>query len=125
MNNENRYFGRYASLYTWVSDNAKPFPMYEVCLYDYDKLVACSFFDVTPNLQYSTTAFYDPAEMKRSLGTFTLLCEILHGLSNHKKYHYPGHAYYQNSMYEYKKRMNHAEYFDWERKLWLPLDRSK
>ena len=33
-------FGRYASLYTWVSDNGLPFPMYELCLYDYDKLVA-------------------------------------------------------------------------------------
>ncbi len=110
-----------ASLETWIGDGQTPFPMYEVCLYKYDRLIACSFFDVTPNLQYSTTAFYDPEEMKRSLGTFTLLCELLHGLSNHKKYHYPGHAYYENSMYEYKKRMNNAERYDWDLKKWQPL----
>ena len=117
-------FSRLESLYSWVSDQGSPFPMYELCLYKYDRLIACSFFDITPNLQYSTTAFYDPTEMKRSLGTFTLLCEIQHGLSNHKKYHYPGHAYAQNSKYDYKKRINHAEHFDWERKIWLPLRRS-
>ena len=116
-------FNRLASLYSWVSDNYKPFPMYEVCLYKYDKLVACSFFDITPHLQYSTTAFYDPEEMKRSLGTFTLLCEIQHGLSTHKKYHYPGHAYAQSSMYDYKKKMNNAEQYDWDRHEWLPLER--
>ena len=114
-------FNMAASLQTWVSDNHKPFPMYEVCLYKLDRLVACSFFDITANLQYSTTAFYDPTEMKRSLGTFTLICEIQHGLSNRKKYHYPGHAYCQTSMYEYKKRMNHAEYYDWDLKTWLHL----
>lgn len=116
-------FNRIESLYTWVSDNHNPFPMYELSLYKLDKLVACSFFDITPNLQYSTTAFYDPSEMKRSLGTFTLLSEIQHGLLNHKKYHYPGHAYAQNSMYDYKKRMNNAEHFDWETTQWLPLRR--
>lgn len=118
-------FNRVSSIYTWVSDEQKPFPMYELCLYKYDRLVGCSFFDITPNLQYSTTAFYDPSEMKRSLGTFTLLCEIKHGLSNKKKYHYPGHAYNQSSMYDYKKRMNHAEHFDWDLKKWLPLERTK
>jgi arginyl-tRNA--protein-N-Asp/Glu arginylyltransferase len=114
-------FNLSASLHTWVSDKQTPFPMYEVCLYKYDRLVACSFFDITSNLQYSTTAFYDPTEMKRSLGTFTLLCEIIHGLSNHKKYHYPGHAYYQKSMYEYKKHINHAEYYDWDLRHWVQL----
>lgn len=118
-------FNRVADLSTWISDGKKPFQMFELCLYKYDQLVACSFFDITPNLQYSTTAFYHPEEMKRSLGTFTLLCEIKQGLLDHKKYHYPGHAYDQSSMYDYKKRINHAEHFDWDTKKWLPLERLK
>ena len=118
-------FNKLASLETWISDKEKPFSMYELCLYKYDRLVGCSFFDITQNLQYSTTAFYHPEEMKRSLGTFTLLCEIKHGLHHHKKFHYPGHAYDQSSMYDYKKRMNHAEHFDWDLKKWLPLERTK
>lgn len=118
-------FNRVANIETWVSGNQKPFPMYELCLYKLDRLVACSFFDITPNLQYSTTAFYHPEEMKRSLGTFTLLCEIKHGLQHHKKYHYPGHAYNQSSMYDYKKKINHAEHYDWDTKIWLPLERLK
>ncbi len=116
-------FNRFASIYSWVSDQHKPFPMYELCIYKLDALVACSFFDITPHSQYSTAAFYDPTEMKRSLGTFTLLCEIQHGLMNHKKYHYPGHAYAQSSMYDYKKKMNNVEHYDWDRKEWLPLKR--
>jgi arginine-tRNA-protein transferase len=114
-------FQRLASLTTWVSDAEKPFPMYELCLYRYDRLIACSFFDVTPNLQYSTTAFYDPTEMKRSLGTFTLLCEVEQGIKTGKRFHYPGHAYAQSSMYDYKKRMPNVEHYDWDSRQWLPL----
>ncbi|MBL7814518.1 MAG: hypothetical protein JNL70_05885 [Saprospiraceae bacterium] len=116
-------FNRFADLYVWVSDNGTPFPMHELCLYKHDKLIACSFFDVTPNLQYSTTAFYDPNEMNRSLGTYTLLCEILNGIKKDKKYHYPGHAYIQKSKYDYKKNINHKERFDWDKQIWVPLEK--
>lgn len=120
------YFGRFymeGSIFTWVSDTNIPFPTYEVSVYKHDKLIACSFFDVTPSVQYSTLAMYDPNEMQRSLGTFTLISEVEHAIRNHKSHHYPGHAYAQTSLYDYKKRFNNMEYFDWSHSNWKPLSR--
>jgi leucyl-tRNA---protein transferase len=114
-------FKRESTIFTWVSGVAKPFPTFEVSMYKLDKLVACSFFDATPKAQYSTLAMYDPNEMKRSLGTFTLMSEIENAKRYLKPHHYPGHAYYENSMYEYKKKLPNAEGFDWEAQKWRTL----
>lgn len=114
-------FKRYSTIFTWISGSDLPFPTHEVCLYKHDKLVGCSFFDITPNFQYSTLAFYDPNELKRSLGTYTLMCEIAHGLKHKKQYHYPGHAYYDNPMYEYKKKFPNPECYDWDLQDWTQL----
>ncbi len=111
------------SIFTWVSGTELPFPTHEVCIYKYDKLIACSFFDVTPTAQYSTLGMYDPNEKHRSLGTFSLISEIEQGIMQQKKYHYPGHAYYQNSMYDYKKQFNNMECFDWDISDWIALSR--
>jgi leucyl-tRNA---protein transferase len=106
------------SIFSWVSGTDKPFPTFEICLYKADKLVACSFFDATSRLQYSTLAMYEPEEAKRSLGTYTLILEIQHGLMHGKMHHYPGHAYYENSMYDYKKRFHNAQAFEWQTQTW-------
>jgi leucyl-tRNA---protein transferase len=111
-------FKRYAPLSTWFHGDFTPFPTYEMCLYKMDKLIACSLFDITQNAQYSILAMYEPEEMKRSLGTYTMISEIEFGLKNRKFAHYPGHTYYENSHYEYKKQFNNAEYFDWESESW-------
>ena len=111
------------SIFTWVSGNQLPFPSYEVSIYKLDKLIACSFFDVVPTAQYSTLAMFDPEEAKRSLGTYSLISEIEFGLRRRKKYHYPGHAYYESSMYDYKKRFVNAEAFDWHNQDWRPIAR--
>jgi leucyl-tRNA---protein transferase len=114
-------FKRYAGISQWFFGEFNPFPTYELCLYKMDKLVAVSFFDITQNAQYSTLSMYDPDEMKRSLGTYTTICEIEFGFRNRKFAHYPGHTYHERSMYEYKKRFNNAEFFDWEREMWRLL----
>ncbi len=123
---DNWYLTRFyteGSIFTWVSDNEKPFPTHEVSIYKDDKLIACSFFDITPKAQYSTLAMYSPDERHRSLGTYTLISEIEMGLMHHKNFHFPGHAYYENSVYDYKKRFNNMECFDWETTQWQPLPR--
>lgn len=114
-------FKRQASISIWFSELNKPFPTYEVSMYHLDKLVACSFFDVTPKAQYSTLAMYEPEEMKRSLGTFTLMSEIEYARRFAKMYHYPGHAYYETSMYEYKKKFPNTEGYDWDTQRWRTL----
>ncbi len=118
------YVARFGSLNVieqWVSGINKPFPSIECCVYDKDKLVACSYFDTTPSASYSTLAFYDPNEMKRSLGTYTMILEIEFDLKNNKKFHYPGHAHRENSMYDYKKKFGNPERFDWTKMDWVGL----
>ncbi|NJN35623.1 MAG: hypothetical protein HC817_16530 [Saprospiraceae bacterium] len=90
-----------------------------------DRLVAVSYFDVTYLAQYSTLAFYEPTESRRSLGILTMMLEILHGLKNKKNFHYPGHAYYEQSIYEYKKQFHNTEYYNWEVEDWHLLNRKK
>jgi leucyl-tRNA---protein transferase len=114
-------FKRQSTIFTWVSGIDKPFPTQEVAIYKLDKLIACSYFDATPKAQYSTLAMYDPNELKRSLGTFTLMKEIENARKTAKGYHYPGHAYYENSMYEYKKKFPNVEGFDWLSERWRSL----
>ncbi|MEY4926126.1 MAG: hypothetical protein RI894_562 [Bacteroidota bacterium] len=112
-------FGSSESIYKWVDDRTRPFRSQEIAVYDKDKLIACSFFDNTPKAQYSTIACFDPNEHKRSLGIFTLLLEIENAAKKQKIAHYPGHAFVENSMYDYKKKFNNIEYFDWETQKWL------
>jgi leucyl-tRNA---protein transferase len=114
-------FGLENVIQQWVSGLNLPFPSMECCVYDKDKLIACSYFDTTPNASYSTLAFYDPDEMKRGLGTYTMISEIEFDIQNNKKFHYPGHAHRQNTLYDYKKKYNNAERFDWDTTEWVAL----
>ena len=114
-------FGQTSVIEQWLSGINLPFPSMECCVYDKDKLVACSYFDTTPNAGYSTLAFHEPNEAKRSLGTFTMISEIEFALKNKKPFHYPGHAHRENTMYDYKKKFNNAERFDWDTLNWTAL----
>jgi leucyl-tRNA---protein transferase len=111
-------FGEMVSIGQWVSGNNSPFPTMECAVYDKDKLVACSFFDETKKSDYSTLAFFEPNEAKRSLGTFTLISEIEFGRNHKKMFHYPGHAHKESSMYDYKKQFCNRERFDWDDQTW-------
>jgi leucyl-tRNA---protein transferase len=113
-------FQRDSELDTWITE-FPPVPMREIRVYKGKTLVACSFFDNTPQAQYSVLGFFDPAERQRSLGTFTLLAEIQRAIDLKKDYHYPGHAYMQAFMYEYKKNFKTAEHFDWQTETWTAL----
>lgn len=115
-------FKTVADLTNWVSPDNHPFPTYELSVFKGDTLIACSFFDVTRHCQYSTTAFYEPDEAHRSLGTLTLLCEILHGIQQGKRYHFPGHAYHQPSPYDYKKKMQNIEFLNYKSFRWEKME---
>ncbi len=116
-------FNRSNEIEQWVSGKNTPFPTMEIAFYDKKKLVACSFFDQTTTGDYSTIAIYDPKEAHRSLGTYTLIAEIEYALENNIPYHYPGHAYYESSKYDYKKRFHNLEAFDWNTKTWVAVER--
>lgn len=118
-------FGLGSNLRIWVVSEKVPFPTYQVCVYKLDKLVAVSYFDIAHKAQYSTVAAYDPDEMQRNLGTYTLLKEIEHGLKKKKHFHHPGYAYYDYDAFDYKKQFPNPEYFSWLSFDWKPLTEKR
>ena len=84
-----------------------------------DRLLAASYLDVGATGVSSIYAFFDPEEHRRSLGTATMIWEILLARRTGRRWHYPGYAYVEPSGYDYKKRFVPLECFDWE--AWRPL----
>jgi leucyl-tRNA---protein transferase len=110
------------SIYDFVSiDPKRPFKTWELCVYKGEKLVACTFMDVTPHSISSTYAMYDLTESKRSLGIYTMILEIEYAISKRKRHYYPGYAFEKPSFYDYKKKFKNVEFFDWQNKIWQPL----
>ena len=84
-----------------------------------DRLLAASYLDVGATGVSSIYAFFDPDEARRSLGTATLIWEILLARRTGRRWHYPGYAYVEPSGYDYKKRFGPMECYDWDG--WQPL----
>lgn len=92
----------------------------EICVYEGDRLMAASFLDIGEEATSAVYAAFEPTEARRSLGIFTMLCAIEKSRALGCRYYYPGYAYREPSMYDYKKRFSGLEAFDWEAK-WRPL----
>lgn len=103
------------SLYDFLSDEPADVPCkaLEVVVYEGNKLLAASFFDVGATAVSAVYAMFDPKEFSRSLGIFTMLLTIEYASKNDKTFYYPGYAYEGNSFYDYKKRFSALEKFDW------------
>jgi leucyl-tRNA---protein transferase len=86
------------------------------------KLIAASYLDVGMNSVSSVYAFFDPEHEARSLGTATLMWEIIVARRSKKQWHYPGYCYVEPSGYDYKRRFGPMESYDWN--TWKPLPRE-
>ncbi len=93
-------------------------------VHDRNRLVAASFFDVGGESVSSIYGIFNPEERTRSLGIFTMLKEIEFAREKKKPLYYHGYAYEGESFYDYKKRFNAIEVFDWKGR-WLPRVFSK
>ena len=104
------------SLYTFLSYSPANVPCdaLEVCVFDQEKLLAASFFDVGASAVSAVYAMFDPQVTTRSLGIYTMLLTIDYAVKCGKIYYYPGYAYEGNSFYDYKKRFSALESFDWD-----------
>jgi len=103
------------SLYDFLSFEPADVPCkaLEVCVYEKNKLLAASFFDVGAAAVSAVYAMFEPSEISRSLGIFTMLLTIDFASKNGKNFYYSGYAYEGNSFYDYKKRFSALEEFDW------------
>jgi len=105
------------SLYDFLSyDPANtPCQALEVCVYENEKLLAASFFDVGEAAVSSVYGMFEPDASARGLGIFTMLLEIDFALENEKSFYYQGYVYEGSSFYDYKKRFRALEKFDWNK----------
>lgn len=103
------------SIYDFLSTEPDTVPSdaSEIAVYLDRRLVAVSYFDEGIEATSGIYACFDPDLCKRRLGIFTMLKEIEYSIATGRKYYYPGFAYEGRSFYDYKKRFNALETFDW------------
>lgn len=113
------------SIYTFLSDEpaVKPCRTREICVYDGERLLAVSFLDVGVNSTSAVYAMFDVDSSQRSLGIFTMLEAIRYSRELNCRYYYPGYAYIEPSIYDYKKNFTGLESFDWQGS-WTPFEKG-
>ncbi|NJB86436.1 arginine-tRNA-protein transferase [Lewinella marina] len=89
-------------------------------IYDGDRLVAFSYFDVGRRVMYTKAGIYDPAYADASLGLYTMLLEVELGLEAGLAYYYPGYYSPTFSAFDYKLRLGPMEYRDIPTGQWRP-----
>ncbi len=108
------------SLFGTEEDNL--YNTYEVCVYENDKLIAASFFDIGSDSIASIMGLYDADYAQHSLGIYTMLCEIQYGIEQGKKFYYPGYVVPGYKKFDYKLRVGKMDYYDVPSDSWLPYE---
>jgi arginine-tRNA-protein transferase len=117
-------YGVPESIFDFLSPaDESPSDVRQLSVYEGDRMVAASFFDVGAAAMSGVYAVFDPVEAGRSLGIFTLLKEIEFAAAAGLEYYYLGYSYEDASFYDYKKRFRASEVFDWESG-WEPFSAS-
>lgn len=94
--------------------NAVPCANVELCVYRQEILLGATFLDIGENATSAVYAIFDPAERRRSLGILMMLQSIEFSREQGFAYYYPGYAYHEPFVYDYKKRFIGLEYLDWQ-----------
>lgn len=117
--------GKPTSLFDFLdeTDQSKPCGTKQMSVFDGDKLVAVSYFDLGKTMVSGVYAFFDVDQAARGLGNFTMIKEMEYAIKNGFEYYHLGYAYSGESFYDYKKRFAATEAFDWKGN-WLPYVRE-
>jgi len=83
----------------------------EVCVYDGDRLVAVSYFDMGEKSMASLIGLQHPDYRQYGLGIYTMLKEIDFGRSAGFKWYYPGYVLDLPSDFDYKLELGEFEYY--------------
>jgi arginine-tRNA-protein transferase len=110
-----------SSLHDFLSPvpDSVPCPNLELRVYDKKRLIGVTFLDLGETATSAVYAIFDPAQAKRSLGILMMLHSIELSRQRGDRYYSPGYAYREPFAYDYKKRFNGLEFFDWDRG-WKP-----
>lgn len=94
----------------------------ELRVYEGEKLVAASYFDLGQKSMASLIGLYDPAYRKHSLGVYTMALEVDYALQLGLKYYYPGYILKNFPSFDYKLRMGNIQYYNWNGR-WKPISK--
>jgi len=104
--------------------NRNIFNTYEINIYDNNKLIGYSFFDVGVTSMASIIGIFDQSYSKQSIGIYTMLLEMEYAKSMQLKYYYPGYVAYEPSQFNYKLRLSDTfEFYDWYSKRWISFEK--
>lgn len=103
--------------------NSLPTEGRELAVYLGEELVACSFFHLGEMAVSGTYCVFNPAYGQRSLGTYTMLLELLLAKEMGKTFYYHGYTHDTPSQFDYKMNFDGLEALNWETSEWSPLNR--
>ncbi|MDO8368321.1 MAG: hypothetical protein Q7T20_16085 [Saprospiraceae bacterium] len=95
----------------------------ELAVHLEEELIACSFFHLGQKAVSGTYCVFDPSQSRRSLGTLTMLLELLLAQEMGMDFYYHGYAHDIPSQFDYKLNVNGLESLNWETGEWSPLSR--
>ncbi|MBL7807478.1 MAG: GNAT family N-acetyltransferase [Saprospiraceae bacterium] len=87
------------------------------------RLIACSFFHLGEKAVSGTYCVFNPDYERRSLGTLTMLLEILMAKEMGLEYYYHGYTHDIPSQFDYKLSFSGLESMNWETGKWSPRER--
>jgi len=105
------------------SPNSLPTEGRELAVQLEGELIACSFFHIGQNAVSGTYCVFDPSYSRRSLGTLTMLLELLLAKEMGMEFYYHGYTHDIPSQFDYKLNVKGLEALSWETGEWSPLDR--
>lgn len=88
-----------------------------------DTLIACSFFHLGKKAVSGTYCVFDPSHGRRSLGTLTMLLELLIAKEMGMDFYYHGYTHDTPSQFDYKLSVTGLESMNWETGEWSPIER--
>jgi arginine-tRNA-protein transferase len=112
------------NLYEALMDNAtfNIYDTWETAIYDGDKLIAASFFDLGSTSAASIKGIFHPDYNNYSLGFYTMLKEIAFLKENHFDYYYPGYFVVDYPKFDYKLRIGSLEFLSTNDMTWVPIE---
>ena len=103
-------------------EDYQTFHTVEARIYDGDRLVGLSFFDVGQESAASILGIYDPNYATHSLGYYTMLLEMDYCLQHGLKYYYPGYVVPGYKRFDYKLRIGTVEYLQLSTGDWIDYE---
>lgn len=84
----------------------------ETSVYDGERLIACSFFDLGKNAIASLMGLFHPEYASFSLGIFTMLKEIEYAKQQGFKFYYPGYVLHGTDSFDYKLSLGRYDFMN-------------